>query len=98
MPFQVEPLTRDELDETLRDYVCATCWGALAFKYVEGQWFAVCPECGENTTGYTSKHFAERRRNESTGELVEAAHNLRDVLGLRPERQSVEKNLSDLGF
>ncbi len=96
--LQVEPLTRDQLDETLRDYVCSTCWGTLAFRYVDGQWFAVCPNCGENTAGYASKHFAEHKRKESERELAEAAHNLRDVLGLKPERQSEDKNLSDLGF
>ncbi len=96
--LKVEPLTRDELDEILREYVCSTCWGALAFRYVDGQWFAICPECGENTVGYVSKRFADRKREESVGELAEAEHNLRDVLGLRPERQTRAKNLSDLGF
>ena len=96
--YQVEPLDRDQLDQTLREYVCATCWGPLTFKYVDGQWFALCIEHKEETTGYTSKKFAERQRSGSEQELIEAAHNLRDVLGLKPERQTKDKNLSDLGF
>lgn len=98
MAYQVEPLTRDQLDETLRDYVCSTCWGALTFKYVDGQWYAICIEHKEETPGYTSKKFAERKRVESEGELIEAAHNLQAVLGLKPERQSREKNLKEIGF
>jgi hypothetical protein len=98
MSYQVEPLNRDQLDEILRDYVCSTCWGPLTFRYVDGQWFALCSEHKEATTGYASKKFAERKREQSGQELIEAERNLRDVLGLRPEKQTVEKNLSDLGF
>ena len=98
MTYQVEPVGRDELDDLLRDYVCSTCWGELAFRYEDGQWFAVCPECDKETRGYTSKAFAERRRTESESELIEAERNLRSVLGVAREHQTVEKNLSDLGF
>lgn len=98
MTYQVEPLDRDQLDDILRDYVCSNCWGSLTFRYEDGKWFAICPECNEDTKGYTSKNFAERRRTESESELIEAERNLRSVLGLEREHQTVEKNLSDLGF
>lgn len=98
MNFKVEPLDRDQLDETLRDYVCSNCWNSLTFRYLDGKWYAVCPECLEETKGYTSKNFAERKRTESETELFEAEHNLRSILDLSQERQSVEKNLQDLGF
>jgi hypothetical protein len=94
----VEPLDRDELDEILRDYVCSTCWGTLAFRHEVGKWYAVCPECDEETRGYTSKCFADRKRAESDSEFLEAERNLREILGLSHERRPVEKNLSDLGF
>ena len=96
--FKVEPLDRVQLDETIRDYVCSTCWGSLTFRYVEGKWYALCIEHKEETTGYASKKFAERKRDQSAGELIEAERNLRDVLGLRPQKQTIKKNLSDLGF
>ena len=98
MSYQVEPLKRDDLDDILRDYVCSTCWGSLAFRFEAGNWYAVCPECGEETKGYTSKAFADRRRQESDGEYLEAERNLRSLLGLMRERQTTEQNLSDLGF
>jgi len=101
--YHVAPLSRIELDETLRDYVCSTCWGALTFVHRENDvpgkpWYAICPECKERTAGYTSKKFTERKRVENEQEYFEAVHNLREVLGLKPEPQSIEKNLSDLGF
>lgn len=98
MTYRVEPLDRDQLDETLRDYVCSTCWSDLTFRYEGGKWYAVCPECGEDTQGYTSKNFAERKRDESESEFFEAERNLRTILGRAAEKQSVERNLSDLGF
>src|SRR5690349_2194354 len=98
MTYQVEPVSRDDLDEILRDYVCSTCWGDLAFRYEDSQWYAICPECGEETKGYTSKNFAERKRTESGSELIEAERNLRSILGLAHERQTVDQNLRDLGF
>jgi hypothetical protein len=96
--YQVEPLDRIVLDDTLRNYVCSGCWGNLSFKLVGDRWYALCVECQEETPGYTSKYFAERRREESESELIEARRNLAKVLGLETERQSVAKNLSDLGF
>jgi hypothetical protein len=96
--YLVDPLDRDELDDVLRDYVCSTCWGTLAFRYESGQWYAICPECAEATKGYTSKVFADRRRGESGAEFFEAERNLRVIMGLTHERQTIQKNLSDLGF
>ena len=79
--YQVQPLDRDQLDEILRDYVCATCWGSLTFKYVDGDWYALCIEHKEETTGYASKKFAQRQREKSETELIEAEHNLRERAG-----------------
>lgn len=82
MDFKVEPLSRIDLDETIRNYVCSTCWGALSFKYHDKKWYAICPNCGYETIGYTSKAYAERRRSDSEHEAIEAAHNLRNILGM----------------
>jgi hypothetical protein len=65
---------------------------------VDKQWFAICPECKEETAGYISKNFADRRRKESEQEYLEAQRNLREVLGMKPEKHSVAENLKALGF
>jgi lipocalin len=95
--YRVEPLSRDDLDETIRNYVCSTCWGPLDFKRYEGKWYAICRSCKEETVGYTSKRYAERMREQSMQELIEAERNMRNILGLK-KRQTVEQNLEDLGF
>ncbi len=96
--YKVEPLSRIQLDETLREYVCSTCWGVLTFKWHEGKWYAICPECQEETTGYTSKRYAEKRRDESVQEAIEAERNLREILNLHREKRTAEENLHDLGY
>jgi len=95
--YKVEPLSRDELDETLRSYVCSTCWGELSFKFIDGKRYAICPMCGEETVGYTSRSYAEYQRQQSEHEVIEAEHNLRKIMNLR-KTQSTEKNLQDLGY
>lgn len=95
--YHVEPLERHELDEVLRDYVCSTCWSPLNFEWSGEKWYALCQTCKEETQGYTSAKFAKRKREESEHEYVEAAHNLRDVLGMRV-RKSAKEILAELGF
>lgn len=97
--YKVEPVARHELDELLRDYVCSTCWGPLTFAWQPGKkWFAICNRCREDTTGYTSKRYAEKRVEESVQEAIEAEHNLREIFGLNQPKRSTGENLRDLGF
>lgn len=96
--YKVEPILRHLLDEILRDYVCSTCWSNLSFKHVEKKWYAICPNCNEETAGYVSKKFAERRKEESEQEFIEASRNLRDVFEPNRERHSIEENLKAIGF
>lgn len=98
MSYKVEPTARVELDDVLNHYVCSTCWGPLDFKYEDDHWYVLCRTCGEETTGYASKAYADRRREQSEQELIEAEHNLREIMNLHKPKQTVEKNLSDLGF
>lgn len=99
MSYHVEPIPRHLLDDTLRDYVCSICWGPLDFHYdtPERKWYALCRRHKEETPGYTSRNYAERRRAESAREAIEAAYNLREILGLA-EPISQERALKDLGF
>lgn len=99
LTYNVEPVSRYLLDDTLRDYVCSICWGPLDFHYdtETKQWYALCRSHKEETTGYTSRNFAERRRKESEHELIEAAYNLREIMG-RAQKRTVEENLKGLCF
>lgn len=96
--YKVEALTREELDDTLRDYVCSTCWGTLSFVVVDQKRYAICPRCKEDTQGYTSRKFADRKREESTHEYEEARRNLSRLLGWKQGHHTEQENLKALGF
>lgn len=98
MAYKVEPLSRSELEDTLNNYVCSTCWANLSFRFEDHKWYAICPQCREDTAGYTSKAYAERRLAESDREAAEARHNLKKIMNLGGARQDAEKNLKDLGY
>lgn len=100
MNYKVEPIPRHELDDTLRDYVCSICWGPLDFHQDREThlWYALCRTHKGETVGYTSRKFAERKRSESEHELLEAAHYLRDLMGLRHEKRSENEAMKELGF
>jgi len=83
-------------------YVCATCWGELELVPTDvSHLFRVeCIRCGSGTTGYVTKAFANRRRDESAGELVNTSRMLRK-LGIieNPNAGKTAKQLlTEMGF
>jgi hypothetical protein len=53
-----------------------------------------CPRCGEGL-GLVTKTYAEKRRNESRGELIQVKKNLG---WFEPDKRSEEQLLKELGF
>ena len=100
MIYKVDPIPRHELDETLRDYVCSICWGVLDFHQDREthEWYALCREHKAETVGYTSRKFAERKREASVNELLEARRNLSELMGLRREKHTEDEAMKELGF
>ena len=83
---------------TIRDYVCSTCWGHLVKFPEHGGYRVECPNC-EETKGYVTKFYANKRLSESVGDRLDVQVNLRDVPGMNPHRnKSVEQLLDELGF
>ena len=88
---------------TIRDYVCSNCWGHLDKMPApeERAWFVYCPNCGiENTTGYVTKYFAERRRADSAGDLADTRHMLQKIGVIKNPHagKTVKQLLEELGF
>lgn len=93
------PLLPDwEADRLVKHYACSGCWSHLVKFSVNGArlWAVKCINCGNQTRGYVSKKWVERRLSESHAELQEAKIALRDVLPL-PKRTESEV-LGRLGF
>ena len=85
---------------TLRDYVCSNCWGHLVAIPAEGRkWRVECAKCGNETKGYVTKFYAQRRQSESIGDKLDVQINLRGILPpTEIEEETVEELLKGLGF
>jgi len=88
--------------ETVNKYVCSACWGDLetvrdprdVTKY-----FVLCRKCKDETRGYVTKFYANRRRGESESEKLEAVKLLRSIGVLeKPAPKSIEQLKNELGF
>lgn len=70
--------------KTRKRYACSNCWGELeivpdmrdSLKY-----FVLCAKCKDETRGYVTQYFVNRRRGESEFEKVNVVH-LMQKLGL----------------
>ncbi len=89
----------DNYEKTVRHYVCAVCWGPLIAKAIKGdrdnmQVGCAKPDCSGE--GFVTRQFADRARNESKVDLVEARITLRDALNL--PKSSKADLAKSLGF
>jgi len=98
MVVGIGALDDKQAEFTVRDYVCAWCWGnLLKFPAPKRMWFVRCSKHLDETPGYVTKRYAERRRGESVGEKVDAKYNIGEQLGITTKRTQ-KQNLADLGF
>lgn len=95
-----DPLTPELAMRTIRDYVCAQCWGGLLLYPIDDRMYhALCRAYGEEHSGYVTKYYAERRREESAGEKLEVRDMLVEAGVIKPEpRQPREKTIKELGY
>lgn len=99
---QIYPTT--QIRKITGAYVCSQCWSGLRVKDIMGERGMVliyCPVCGPGY-GFHSKHYMERRTQESQYERKEAEQNLAGLLRgtSRPEPKETDVNqiLKDIGF
>lgn len=88
-----------EADRTVKHYRCSGCWGHLNKFPIRGTrlWAVRCAVCGDQTRGYVSSKWVDRKLSESHAELQEARIALHDALPSLPKPS--EKDLMErLGF
>jgi len=84
---------------TIRDCVCAGCWGHLIEFAEQGQSRVECAAYGAEHTGFVSKAYADTRRAESAAEAYEVKQLLQELRVIeRPQPKSEQQILSELGF
>lgn len=92
-------LAGDYLSQKLvRDYVCSTCWGHL-LRFPEGEMYRVeCHNHKEETPGFVTKKYAERRRGESRVDVLEVKDMMRNVGALPANNKTASELLAEMGF
>jgi hypothetical protein len=83
---------------TVRDYVCAGCWGHLSrFHYPDGV-RVVCQACGDGR-GFASKAYVNWRRQQDRFDASEVTAMLQSIGVLQKAApRSGAEILADLGF
>jgi len=97
----IGPLDEPTAMITRRDYVCSNCWHDLELKFAPNHlYFLICPNCGDDTKGYVTRQYAERRKQESMGDLMDAKQVLLDAKIIKNpnEGKKVEDVIKELGF
>lgn len=99
----MESMDAELARKTVKDYCCSNCWGDLELTpdlRGNGLYFAVCSKCKDETKGYVTRYFANRRRTESEFELRDATRLLQEI-GIMPNPnagKTREQLLKELGF
>ncbi len=87
--------------QTVNRYCCSNCWGALErFPALNGQGEVVqCLTCKDDTKGFVSQYYAQRRRDENVFEKHDVQRLLRTI-GVLPQlpAQTEAEHLKALGF
>lgn len=99
----MESMNAELAEKTVKDFCCSNCWGELELApdlRGNGLYFVTCQKCKEETKGYVTKYFANRRRIESEFEAREAIRVLRKM-GVLPDPnkgKSRAELLKEIGF
>ena len=88
--------------KTRKRYACSVCWGELELVpdlSDRDKWFVLCKRCKDETRGYVTLYFVNRRRGESVGEEHQVTR-LLQTCGIlpKPEKHTVGENMKALGF
>lgn len=87
---------------TIKYYGCSTCWGSLKMEGPDesGGYVVVCENCGDETKGYVSQKYIEKRRGESISDERQAKKVLIEA-GILPDPmagKTQEQKLKELGY
>jgi hypothetical protein len=79
-------------------FLCSQCWGHLVARPTDTGVMVLCGSCGEETKGYVSKRYVERRQQESQVERIDAKIVLKSVIKSPLSGKSTDQLLQDLGY
>lgn len=99
----MEALNAELARITVKKYACSNCWGDLEVTpdlRENDMYFVVCQRCGDETKGYVTKFFVERRRGESEFEKMDVTKLLQKINVIENPRKGMTRDdlLKQLGY
>lgn len=100
----MEALPETLARKTVKRYACSICWGELemrpAIHLEQGWYFVVCKKCQDETRGYVTQYFVNRRRGESEFEKVNVTHLMQKLGYIENPLKGISREaiIKSLGF
>lgn len=84
---------------TVKWYVCSRCWSDLQMKVVDAGALVECVCCGEETYGYVTRKWTERKRSDDHFDAKEVTKMLQRIGVLpKPPKKTEAELLQMLGY
>lgn len=85
---------------TVDHYLCSNCWGSLTRipDKGSGHWQVHCRSCQEQTRGFVSKYYVEKRRQDDHFVRFDVSRMLVDMGVIVRVNKSEDQILAELGF
>ena len=95
----LEPMSDELANKTVSNYVCSNCWGDLVKYHAPNRMSRVkCVNCGDDTPGFVTRWYAEKRRSESMADKLDIQINLRDIFPSEYAGKSPDELVKELGY
>jgi len=99
----MESLNKSLAILTVNRYACSICWGDLEMHNDlsnNSMVFVVCKKCQDETRGYVTKYFVNRRRGESEFEKINVTHLMRKLGYIENPLKNVSREsiMKSLGY
>lgn len=94
----IEPMNHELARRTEKWYVCSRCWGPLTLKEQAGGAVVECVFCKEETCGYVTRHWTERKRSADLSDYAEVKRMLKRIGVLPKENLTSDQRIALLGF
>jgi len=88
----------ERAQETAATRCCSNCYGHLVVYLTDDGAIVKCHHCGDDTRGYVRKAWADRMRQQSAADLLDAKQVLKNIIPDLSPKKSETELLRDLGF
>lgn len=92
-------MTFEEARKLKDKYRCSSCWSVLdIFPADNGAFTVRCMGCGDNSKGFVTQRFVEKRKEANAFEAMNAKYVLSQAVPWMKSKDTEEEILRKLGF